>query len=396
MKKLTALIMATMLLMLAFAGSVSAADSKQPIKVWVENQEVAFDVPPVLVKGTTYVEFKALFKALGYSIAYDAYSKQITGTAKRGSLTLNTVTGEASVNGEKAKKSIQPIIQKGRTLIPLRFIAEATDMNVDWNQTSQTITITSKGPSEADVKELQAFLGQLDAYSNADDMASVLKAVYPGSPVEELLKEQLEANDDQVKTKTTSTLTDILDWQSDSAVIEIVQLSEKVSDGFYLDNNTLLQIQLKRGADKQWKLYMLAPQGMEYINTDEAVSKEADVPADAKASILSVIDKQMQASNDEDLDAYMATLDRSLPQFDQVKAVTKQVFDTYDFKFTLELARIVDYSESEAHVYLVQKTEKTAGPAYDNNRVYSVVKFVKTESGQWVSGDGVVINVESL
>ncbi|WP_164779717.1 copper amine oxidase N-terminal domain-containing protein [Paenibacillus kobensis] len=397
MKKLTALIMATMLLLLAFAGSVSAADNKQPIKVWLGDQEVKFEVPPVIVKGTTYVEFKGLFKALGYSITYDGTSKQITGKSDQSTLTLNTVTGEATVNGEKQKQAAQPLVQKGRTLVPIRFIAEATDMDVKWNSAKQTITITSNGPSDADIKEIQAFLNQVDDYSNADDQDSFMKLIYPGSSLEALVKDLLAAGDDDgVKTKSTSTLTKVLDWQGNTAVIEVEELTEKVSGGFYLDNQSVMHMQLKRGADHQWKLEIIAPQGIQYLNIDKTVSQEADVPADVKAAILSVIDKQIKATNDEDLVAYKATLDPSTPGLDEGLAQVQQTFDAYDVKVTLETARIVEYTESKATVYIVQTNESLKGNEYPNNRASMIATFVKTASGDWVSSDGTVINIEAI
>ncbi|GFN29897.1 hypothetical protein PCURB6_01570 [Paenibacillus curdlanolyticus] len=398
MKKLTALILAAMLLMLTFAGSISAAaNNKQSIQVWINDQKVQFDVPPILVKGTTYVEFKGLFKALGYSISYDEYSKVITGKSEQGTLTLNTLTGAATVNGKKQEQSAQPIIQQGRTLVPLRFIAEATNLNVKWNKESLTITITSKGSSEGEIKELQAFLNLLDEYSDTYDIDNIRKLLYPGSPLESIIDQVLDTvSDDNVVTKTTSTLTRVLNLQGDSAVIEVEQLSNKVSGGFYLDNKAIYQLQLKRGEDQQWKLYMLVPEEIEYLNVEEAVSKEADVPADEKAAILDVIDKQIQATNAEDLEAYKATLDPSMTGINETIALTKQVFAAYDLKVTLEVSRIVEYSDTKAVVYVVQKTEKLAGPAFEDNRTQLILTLIKSASGQWLNSEGTIIKTEAI
>lgn len=128
------------------AASASAASKKEPISVWVGSEQVAFDVSPVIVKGVTYVEFKGLFKALGYQLSYDAAGKIIKGASASGTvITLNTVTGQATVDGKAASQTAKPIITNGRTLVPLRFVAEATGYNVvRWDASAQKIVLTAK------------------------------------------------------------------------------------------------------------------------------------------------------------------------------------------------------------------------------------------------------------
>ena len=38
-----------------------------------------------------------------------------------------------------------PVIKDGRTMIPIRFVAEQMDLNVDWDNKTKKITISSKG-----------------------------------------------------------------------------------------------------------------------------------------------------------------------------------------------------------------------------------------------------------
>ncbi|RIE06470.1 stalk domain-containing protein [Candidatus Cryosericum terrychapinii] len=41
-----------------------------------------------------------------------------------------------------ADSKVVPIIKSGRTLLPLRFVAEALALDVQWDGTTQVITIT--------------------------------------------------------------------------------------------------------------------------------------------------------------------------------------------------------------------------------------------------------------
>ena len=49
------------------------------------------------------------------------------------------------VNGNQLYFDSQPRIENDRTIVPIRFIAEALQFNVDWNEASQGITISKNG-----------------------------------------------------------------------------------------------------------------------------------------------------------------------------------------------------------------------------------------------------------
>lgn len=387
MKKLTALLLALMLFLLAFSGMASAANAsatKPPITVWVGGQKVAFDIPPLVANGSTYVEFKGLFKALGFSVAFDAASKTITGTSASVIMTLNAKTGAATVNGKPAAQKVNLIMQDGRTLVPLRFVGESTGMDVAWNAQKQTITISAKGPTAADVKELQAFLAKMDAFDYASDMDGMLTLFDPQSPLYDAIKQQGNSDDENVVVRPTSKLQSILDFTSESAVIVISQLSTKESGGFYLDNVYTMQFSLVRGQDRQWKIKDIQINKIDYVNTDDAVSREATVPADDKAAILAVIDQETKAANAKDLTAYRAALDPEFEGLDDALQSLKQSFEAYDLKYANDTVRIVDYDGTKAEVYVVETVQRISGKEFPDTRIYEVASFRKTADGKWV------------
>lgn len=49
------------------------------------------------------------------------------------------------LDGKQLSFDVQPTIENGRTLVPLRAIFEAMGANVDWNQSTQTATATKDG-----------------------------------------------------------------------------------------------------------------------------------------------------------------------------------------------------------------------------------------------------------
>lgn len=48
---------------------------------------------------------------------------------------------KAYVNSSEQQLDTPPTIRNSRTLVPLRFIAEALNLKVDWNGDTHTITI---------------------------------------------------------------------------------------------------------------------------------------------------------------------------------------------------------------------------------------------------------------
>ncbi len=189
MKKISVLLLVFALFTLTLSGVASAAEIQKSIRVWVGEQEVKFDIPPVVANNTTFVEFKGLFTALNYTIAYDSKTKTITSVSGTSSIKINLTTGQATVDGKAAAQQIQPLVQNGRTLIPLRFVGEATGKLVDWNQAEKTIKIKDKGPSAADLQEIQTFLSEQDAYELAGDNEGFLSTIDPKSPIYQYLQE---------------------------------------------------------------------------------------------------------------------------------------------------------------------------------------------------------------
>jgi len=56
-------------------------------------------------------------------------------TIKLGSKVVELWIGklEAKVNGKTVKLDVPPMIKKGRTFVPIRFVSEALGAKVDWN-----------------------------------------------------------------------------------------------------------------------------------------------------------------------------------------------------------------------------------------------------------------------
>jgi len=130
---------------LAFGGPAWAAD----ITVTVDGTLLGFDVPPVIVDGRVLVPLRVIFEAMGAPVGWDAATRTIT--AVRGDTTIRLEIGRrtADISGEPVALDVPAQIRDGRTLVPLRFVAEALGAAVAWDGATRSITITASLPALA-------------------------------------------------------------------------------------------------------------------------------------------------------------------------------------------------------------------------------------------------------
>ncbi len=111
------------------------------ITVILNGNKISFDVQPYIENGTTMVPMRAIFEALGAEVNYDAETKTIR--ASKGDTIIELVTGssEVVINGERYTLSNTVANKNGSTMVLLRFISEVLGADVDWNGETKTIEI---------------------------------------------------------------------------------------------------------------------------------------------------------------------------------------------------------------------------------------------------------------
>jgi hypothetical protein len=90
------------------------------------------NVQPVINKGRTLVPIRAISESINALVNWDDIEKKINLNLKNKKIELKVNLNEAVVAGEKVNLDVAPLIHKGRTLVPLRFISENYDMSVSW------------------------------------------------------------------------------------------------------------------------------------------------------------------------------------------------------------------------------------------------------------------------
>lgn len=155
MKKIISLFL-TMALAISSMICVSAANEE--IKVYLEENKIAFDVPPQTINNRTMVPIRAIFEAMGATVTWDDVAKVATAekSGKIVQMVLNSTT--MLVNGEPSSMDVAPVIVNGRTLAPARYVAEAFGYEVNWNENTRTVSITPAKSVENAFEKLKSII----------------------------------------------------------------------------------------------------------------------------------------------------------------------------------------------------------------------------------------------
>ncbi len=117
----------------------------RPITVYLDGIELYFDSEPVIKDQKTMVPLRKIFESLGQQVEWDESTKTVTAKSGDQTLTLTIGSNTASVNGMEVRLDVEPFIQGGQTLVPLRFVAEHLGTEVQWDDTNRRVVINSNG-----------------------------------------------------------------------------------------------------------------------------------------------------------------------------------------------------------------------------------------------------------
>jgi uncharacterized repeat protein (TIGR02543 family) len=116
--------------------------------ILVDGKQVPIDASPDIFSSRTFIPIRIVTEVFGGSIAWDAAEQKVT--VVRNGMTVNLWIGKnaAEIDGKSVSidtnPAVVPVISYGRTLLPLRFVAESLGLDVQWDGTAHTITITAK------------------------------------------------------------------------------------------------------------------------------------------------------------------------------------------------------------------------------------------------------------
>jgi len=124
-------------------NSVAPAQANSEITVYVNGKKIAFDQKPIISNSRTLVPIRFISEELGATVSWDAQENKVGIIKGSDSIMLYANKTQATINGNVIELDTSPIILNGRTLVPIRFIAEAFNATVDWDASTYSVIITT-------------------------------------------------------------------------------------------------------------------------------------------------------------------------------------------------------------------------------------------------------------
>ncbi len=139
MKKKIALICVAVMLLMSFAQPIGA------VNVIMNSSFLKFpDQEPVIMNGSTLVPLRTVSEALGLEVTWDDPTDTVV--VKKDNFYIELVIGSDKAKTPGGVKTLTqaPVIINGRTMVPLRFIAEQFGLTVLWNDEYQRVIINGQ------------------------------------------------------------------------------------------------------------------------------------------------------------------------------------------------------------------------------------------------------------
>ena len=112
--------------------------------IMLNNHFVNFDVQPRIQNGVPLTPFRHLLESAGGSVNWTNATKSVDATTDGKTIWFKIGDKDAKINSIDVTLEMAPFIEGGRAIIPLSFIREALDVDVDYDPATGHVLITKK------------------------------------------------------------------------------------------------------------------------------------------------------------------------------------------------------------------------------------------------------------
>ncbi|MGN0135578.1 stalk domain-containing protein [Anaerotignum sp.] len=126
-----------LLLCTCFIYTATAAS----IRITLNDQAVSFDEAPFIENDRVLVPVRGILESLGYTVHWQEHTQTVLALSDDVTISLSINSKTALVNGESVSVDAPAKIKNGRTYVPLRFLAEYSGAEVNWDSRTSTVSI---------------------------------------------------------------------------------------------------------------------------------------------------------------------------------------------------------------------------------------------------------------
>ena len=130
------------LFLLFFSLGVQTAAAAS-VQVTLNGKPLSFDAAPDIENGRVLVPMRGILESLGYSVHWKEHTQTVLAMKDGVDISLPINSRTVTVNNETIQIDVPAKLQNGRTFVPLRFLAEYSGADVQWDESSSTVMIQS-------------------------------------------------------------------------------------------------------------------------------------------------------------------------------------------------------------------------------------------------------------
>lgn len=157
------------------------AGSRQIIRILLDGEELQGGVPAFLLEERTLFPLRLVSEALGATVEWESEERRAVVMKEETRLELTMGSPVALVNGEEEPlpDGVGPCLASAmgeeRTMVPLRFLAQWLGFQVEWQDATRTVSLTTVGET---CRTLAGFRVALDAGHGGHSSGAIYEGVY--------------------------------------------------------------------------------------------------------------------------------------------------------------------------------------------------------------------------
>ncbi len=125
----------------ACSDPIQPENYNEQILLFVDGYEIVTDVQPVIEQGRVLVPMRVLFEMMQARVLWDNKTKTVTATRDGRTLELTIDQQEARENTEIIFLDVPPRIIENRVFVPLRFVGEFWGLRVSWDNKKKSASL---------------------------------------------------------------------------------------------------------------------------------------------------------------------------------------------------------------------------------------------------------------
>ena len=123
---------------------IDVAQLTNNITVIYNDKILSFATPPVIENDRTLVPMRFLFEQMGAEVSWDGTTRTAVVEKESDEISFSIDNTTAIVNNVEKSMDVPARLINEKTMIPLRFLSEELGYQVEWDESTKTVTISEE------------------------------------------------------------------------------------------------------------------------------------------------------------------------------------------------------------------------------------------------------------